>query len=343
MSDTAAPSPATTSSGAIPGLPLEVRYSTLLWIMMIVPLGALIGLFDYFVLDGYVKEATTIPHEIFIYAISIVALPHIIASMATLADREYIQHYRTPLIRGALLAFTLGMVMPLVIGYNITWVLMSLYTVWHAVAQQYGITLMMLKQRPNLDYEIWKWATILPGTFGFVMILGPQDLMTPQIREIGLMFYFACIFIAGFFGYRFCREVMKKPNTKIAVIYFALVGIGLYVCFCLLYFGYTLIALLVPRLIHDFTAFWIYMVHDQNRNADKVRNPIYIFPMKIGITPVMIVFPLSMVVSLALLYCRENMYFFTLIIMFLNFMHYYMESYMWKRGTPHRQYTPFRE
>ncbi len=332
---------ALTQSGALGGLPMEVRYTTLLAIMFTVPFAAILALSDQLFFKASVYGFMNAQPKEIAYWAAILSMPHIVASLVTFADKEYIQHYRKPLTHGLLISLGLGFGLPFIFGPMGTLFVMAFYTMYHNLMQQYGITLMMLRQPPNNDFIIWKWLTIVPAGLTYLVLLGGDNPVIAEYQDLAVYVLGACLFIAAFFGFRFAQEVMKKPNSKTALTYFIFTGIELYVCFFLIISGYVLLATLVPRIVHDLTAFWIYMVHDQNRNADKVRNPVYALPKKIGIPPVLLCVPISLAISYFLIFSRENLYALSMVVIALNFMHYYMESYMWKRGTPHRQYVPF--
>lgn len=323
-------------------LPMEVRYKTLLGILLIVPLFVAIAAADYFFFGKEILHFTaTIPRPYILYAMALIALPHIVASLITFADKEYLSYYKQPLLRGVVTAGILGIGAPLLLGTMATWIIMAFYTMYHTLAQQFGISLMMMGKAPTKDFTIYKWLLLLPSSFAYLILLEAESPLPIFIEQAGYVLLIACPLLALFFGARFYLGALKGPHEKIGLIYFIGTGVTLYASLFLLLSGYILLAILIPRLIHDFTAFYIYMVHDQNRNDAKMRNPVYALPAKIGIPPAWLCAPIAIGLSCTLLYWREDFNIVTMIVSMAIFMHYYIEGIMWKRGTPHRQHTPF--
>lgn len=349
-------------SGAKPSLPMDVRNKTLLAIMGIVPLAAILAIIDKPLLGGIViGNMISSPHEI-AYWTAILTVPHIVASLVTFADREYVTHHKKNLLRAIGLAALLAFAAPFIIGIGHsaltgipansymeyasqgtmgTLVIMAFYTMYHNLMQQYGISLMMLRQPPTFSYQMWRWFTIIPAGLAYTALMFTHALKSDAIWDISILLIGICLIVATLFGLRFLVTVFKNPNrTRTGVIYLLANMALLYVCFGLMLGGYGFMAMLVPRLTHDLTAFWIYMVHDQNRNSDKIRN-IFYWPKKIGIQPIFLCVPIALAISLVLLTLSKSLFMVTAFVTSLNYIHYYMEGYMWKRGEPHRLHVPF--
>lgn len=350
-------------SGAIQGLPMKVKNTTLFGIMMIAPLAALLAIIDKPLLGGFLLEnMITNPRDIALWT-AVLTVPHIVASLVTFADREYLAHHKKRLSKAVFYGMLLAFAAPFVAGFIITaifdipahsfeefiaagsiatLVIMAFYTMYHNLMQQYGISLMMTRQAPTFDFQMWRWFTILPAGFAYTMLMTRDAPEVQNNWDMLVSIIGGGLFIATVFGLRFVRTILKNPNhTKIGLYYFLINMSVLYVCFGLIVAGYGFMATLVPRLTHDFTAFWVYMVHDENRNADKVRNPVYYLPKKLGLHPWMLCAPIAIGISAILMGMAESLILVTMFVTSLNYIHYYIEGYMWKRGEPHRQYVPF--
>ena len=351
-------------SGALPNLPMQVKNKTLLGIMAIPVIFALLAILDKPVFGGAIlANMITNPRDIAFWT-AVLTVPHIVASLLTFVDREYIVHHKSRLMKGSVIALLLGFGVPFatgwflsaILGYEVhnwieygstlgsmgTLVVMAFYTMYHNLQQQYGIALMMARQSPTFDYQIWRWFTILPAGLGYTVLMTSEIPEINQNMDLAILVIGLSLGIATIFGIRFIKTIRANPNhTKIGLIYFLSNMLLLYVCFGLIVSGYGFMATLVPRLTHDFTAFWVYMVHDENRNATKVHNPIYALPKMMGMHPWLLCAPIAIAVSAALMNVANNLFMVSLFVTSLNFMHYYMEGYMWKRGTPHRQHVPF--
>jgi hypothetical protein len=329
-------------SGYIAGLPMQVKNKILLGILITTPIAAFIAIIDQLALHGQVRDFMAMDPRRIAYWVAILTVPHIIASLITFFDGEYVRYYKRPLIKGAVIAVLLGMALPVVLGPAVLLIAMAFYTMYHNLMQQYGISLMMMRQQPTRDFQFWRWMTIIPAGLAYTVLM---TSFLPFVRENWNMFVSiigVILAIATIFGVRFVFTILRNPHhTRIGLTYFLSNMAMLYVCFGLIATGYGFMATLVPRIIHDLTAFLIYSVHDQNRNARSVRNLVYYIPGKLGIAPALLCLPIGVAISYMLMEVAHNLYIVTLFVTALNFMHYYMEGHMWKRGTPHRQHTPF--
>lgn len=350
-------------SGAKPNLPMKVKNTTLLGIMMIAPLMALLAIIDKPLLGGVILEnMITNPRDIAFWT-AVLTVPHIVASLVTFADREYLSHHKKNLTKAVVYGLLLAFAAPFIVGFVMTiffdipaqtfeefiatgsistLVIMAFYTMYHNLMQQYGLSLMMLRQGPTFDFQMWRWFTILPAGLAYIMLMLSDAPDIRQIWDVLVAIIGTGLFIATVFGFRFIRTILKNPDhTQIGLWYFVANMASLYICFGLIVSGYGFMAMLVPRLTHDFTAFWIYMVHDENRNAERARNPVYMLPKKLGIHPWMLCAPIAILISSFLMGVAENLLLVTMFVTALNYIHYYIEGYMWKRGQPHRQHVPF--
>ena len=353
----------TFDSGALPNLPYKVKATTLLIMMLTVPAGILVALADnYLFHDGMRLYAENHPIKV-AWWIALLSTPHIVASFFTFADRDYIRHYAPQLTKGIIISVILGICLPLGFGYllrpdnmqdidfsylatfdgHATLVAAAFYTTYHNLQQQYGISLMLMQEKPTLLHHLWKWITIIPASLLFVGMLLFHEINQWNDAWPRFVLVAAINWIpGGIVAFLIITRYLKKPGySKIGLAYFCANALMLLVSFGLVLKGYVLIAMLMPRVIHDLTAYWIYMVHDENRNADTLRNPVYALPAKIGIGPAWLCVPLSFVLAYLMLEIAEGFHLFNFLIIVLNFLHYYIEGYIWKRGTPHRSYVPF--
>lgn len=330
------------NSGALEGLPLQVKNKVLLAILITTPAAALFALIDTFFFNGHGRVWMISDPRQIAYWTAVLTVPHIVASLITFVDREYLAHYKRPLLKGIFIALVLGFGVPLLLGPPALLIALAFYTMYHNLMQQYGISLMMLRQPPTRDFQAWRWLTIIPAGLAYTVLMASFLPIIQANWNLFIAIIGAGLAIATIFGVRFVGTILKNPHhTRIGLAYFVANMAMLYVCFGLIAGGYGFLATLVPRIIHDLTAFWIYMVHDQNRNATRVRNPLYVLPRHVGIPPVIFCAPLAIGISYVLMEVLGNLYLVSLFVTALNFMHYYMEGHMWKRGTLHRQHVPF--
>lgn len=333
---------ALTTSGALSGLPLQVQYKTLLKFMGFAPLALFLVALDQMLLDGAFRHAMHLDAETMINLMAILTFPHIIASLVSFADPEYARFYKKPLLRGLAISFALPLVSIAVTGVGGVMMAVAFYSLYHNIMQQFGIASMMLGKRPDKTYNIMKWLLVLPSCLGYAVVTFPFFPGMADYRELYMQLVGAMLAIACLLALHYYLKIHKDPSVPIiGKQYFASNALWMLVSYILIVTGYDNFAILVSRVVHDFTAYWIYMVHDQNRNRDKVHNPIYILPNMLGLKPRHVLLPFSIGISIGLLMLEGSGYLMAIIIAAFNVMHYYIEGHTWKRGTPHRRYVPF--
>jgi hypothetical protein len=208
--------------------------------------------------------------------------------------------------------------------------------------QQYGVSLMLLKRGPNALYQAWRWLSIAAACILYLHVYRPDAIagFTPvSLQTIGL-----CLTVASMpFGLAFYAQVAKEPSiSKTSRWYFLATFLILITSALDCVWGYPFFLVLIPRFIHDATAFTVYAVHDHNRNLAEHHNVIYRTLKPLHIPPVILCLPLAIALAwyfTAYQYDSGVVMFFLVVFMLL---HYYMEGHMWKRGTPHRQNVSFK-
>jgi hypothetical protein len=119
---------------------------------------------------------------------------------------------------------------------------------------------------------------------------------------------------------------------------------------------YYFLAILVPRLVHDVTAYIFYVTHDYNKHHQQPRNALYRLSKACQL-PIVVVLP---ALSFALAFVLQaygdfwvsqlTEFFFGVeirkvitigLIGYLGLMHYYTESFTWKQDSPYRQFIGF--
>ncbi|MBU6235656.1 MAG: hypothetical protein KGQ41_07405 [Alphaproteobacteria bacterium] len=331
-----------TSSGALNGLPMQVRYSTLLLFMGFAPFALCLVLLDQLFLDGLLQDVMHIGTEHMINLMAILTFPHIVASLISFADREYISYYRTPLIKMLVVSFGLAIASKVILGGNFIMIVVAFYSLYHNIMQQFGIASMMLGKKPDTRYKAIKWLLVVPSCLGYAVVTFPFFPGMGEYHEVYMHIVGLCIGIATVMAAQYYARIHNdKTIPAIGKIYFMSNVLWMLVTYAMILADYANLAILVSRVVHDFTAYWIYTVHDTNRNTGKIHNRIYAAAAKIGLRPRHILLPLSLLVSGSLLLLEGKGDFIAILIGAVNMMHYYIEGHMWKRGTPHRQYVPF--
>ena len=157
--------PASTATVAQAARQVDCRW--LLALYGVIPLSLSIVAIDTLLLDQALLNAylPSYPEQWAFWAV-IFGLPHIVASLVTMADREYVAHYRHSLT-WPLLFFAgisvLGVVGPQPVSYQLLLGVIALYTGYHVLAQQLGLTLMMMNTAPSRAFKAWKWIALAGG------------------------------------------------------------------------------------------------------------------------------------------------------------------------------------
>lgn len=331
-----------THSGAIEDLPYKVSNKMLLWFMAIVPVCTALTVLDHFFFGNIMREAMNLHMLDIINITAILTFPHIIASLISFGDREYREYYRKPLIGGICVSLSLAIGSDIIFGGRAILVVVAFYSIYHNIMQQFGLSAIMLRQKPTPIYNLMKWTMVIPTWLAYGILSFPFIPELANHQEIFMQLVGGCLVVAtalaGLFYYRISQKHTVPP---LGLAYFLSNIALMFISYGMIVYGYGGMAILVGRVLHDLSAYWVYMVHDQNRNNTTMHNPVYKLPQKYGIKPLYVLMPLAVIVSSFLLVLEEFVDVMAIIISAFNMMHYYIESYIWKRGTPHRQYVPF--
>ena len=319
---------------------LAVDSRLLLAFYGVVPLLMLVAAADALFFNYQVRDFFPKKPETYLWWVIVFNLPHIMASFVTYADREYLVSYKKSLSVGLLLAIGMTVIIPLVFGNLWFFVAGATYTMYHVLMQQYGISLMLLKRPPNRIFQLWRWLTIAGSALIYLEVYFPvlRDMISlPVTLDIVGTWL---IVISAPFGAWFMLDVFKSDATKTAKLYFAGTYAMLYISCLFYHWGYLFFMFLIPRFVHDATAFTVYAIHDHNRNLTTYHNWIYRVFKPLHISPVILCLPVGIAVAWVLTFNSQNLIAAFFISTFA-FLHYYMEAYMWRRNAPHRQNLSF--
>ena len=318
----------------------------LLALYAVIPLSILLVAIDLLLWDGWLGNEILPgdPNDWPIWAV-LFGLPHIIASLLTMANGEYLAHYRRTLFPPLclfLLIAVAGHFGPQPVSYNLLFVFLAFYTIYHVLAQQLGLTLMMLGTRPDRLYRFWKWLAILAGFAIYINVYGMRFLGEWQV--------------AGVSGYQLMSALGSGLCAAVVVLSWRLArrakpGIGrwylwanaamLVSALLINEAGYTLFVILIPRVIHDLTAYSVYITHDRNRNRSGAGNLYYRLTRASSWSPFIVLPLVSLLIAYALT-SYQNYPWVNIAILTISFLHYYYEGFIWRGPNPHRQYVAFK-
>lgn len=283
---------------------------------------------------GIGKHMPTSPNQVLLLGVFF-ENPHIIASSLMWLDTDYLSKYRTRLIQGVVLTLTICAFVWKVTGLEGLLVFFYMWTVWHVIRQQIGIGRMLNRQKDQL-YEVWSWL-FLVGSFLVAAKIGfPAVDLTSSVRtgiDIALLFIVICA--ASLSMSIFYR--LKSPAGRTYIMLNTLLLVTSAACVSA---GLPFFAILLPRVVHDITAYMFYVNHDRNRNASESRNLVYRYTVPyFSVAVVCIVFSMSLAAWVT--FTPTYYAFYTGVA--LAFLHYTTEAFVWKRGSHHRQHLFFAE
>lgn len=287
---------------------------------------------DLFFLNGEMKKfLPASPERLLVYNL-VFNLPHIVASLLLFADRDYISFYK-PLLLAAVAGtgiLTLGVW--LLFGQTVAITLYLFVTVYHVLMQQLGINRGLLGVKLSSFIYLYFIPVILTAGIIYMDISMERQLpfAKAHMKEIwsGTLLI---VLTGGLYMAHRSRTLIGK--------YYSIANVALMTGALIFYkTGYTFFVILAIRAVHDITAFMFYAIHDHNRNLETPRQILYSKLAFMGL-PVWLLCPVIAILAALPLSLTLNSWGFYG-IMLLGYMHYIIESRVWKAGTLHRKSVP---
>lgn len=330
---------------------MAISFRLLLGLYFIIPLCLLLYGLDSVVLQHYLLDNLPSKPTHFLLFQILFGTPHILASAILLTTNpEYFQFYKRPLIYATLaIAFIFG-VGSLFIPYRVFYITVAGWTVFHVLKQQHGVARGMC-QLPNWAFHSLLWLSVSAGLLIYIGVFLHNSLETETLEQLknvsGVLTI--CLVLLAFVCQRDVPTYFGKT--------FLWANVFLVVSSFYFYSeGYYFFAILIPRLVHDATAYIFYVTHDFNKHAVEPKNGLYRFAKKYSIS-IFILLPVLTFASAFVLqaYGDVAIAWFTReifgveihkvitlgVIGYLSLMHYFSESITWKSGSPYRQFISF--
>ena len=330
---------------------LSVSFRFLLSLYGIVPLCLLAVWLDQFGFHHALRDMLPSSPGHFLLFQVLFGTPHIIASNLLLfSHADYVLTFKNKLTVMTLFIALFFGVGSLFIPYQTLYIISACWTVYHVLKQQHGIAKAVCRL-PNWAFYLQLWLSISAGIFIYMGIFLKNSL---ELGEAELVLQIATVLtLALVISTVVCQ---KHVHSKLGVIFLwantLLVVVSLFVYSQQYYF----LAILMPRLVHDMTAYSFYVSHDVNRHGEVPENWLFKLSTRCHL-PVALVLPL---LSFLLTYLLQsygdewvNLILQTLfstqiykavtlgLIGYLALMHYYTESFVWAAGSPLRRYIRF--
>jgi len=324
--------------------PRVITYKALLGAYLFVPITFMVVLLDRYAFHSVLRQMLPrSPEPLRLYLVFLV-FPHIVASALSFLDREYLTFYRVKLVQGLGVAVILGALLPWWGPPALVFAVYIFYTTYHNMAQQVGVA-MFMTGKPTFWFKLWKWCLILTTMVMFYLSMANMHRHWPQINfgSWGILTLPRGLYVlmmAGLFALpvlTLAASVRSKSRWGVSYLW----ANCLLVLFTAFYFrsGYYCFAIALTRIVHDFTGFLFYVVHDANRNNGTVRNIVYSL-FRSWSVPIYLLSPLLAIVLANGLVQFKSYALIAKFLIALGYFHYYTEGFMWKRDALHRQFVP---
>ncbi|MDC9728334.1 MAG: hypothetical protein PSN04_03260 [Methyloprofundus sp.] len=331
---------------------LAVSYKLLLSLYAIIPLCLALQLLDSFALNGVLLSYLPSSPSHFLLFQVIFGTPHILASTILLAsNREYVHFYHKKILLMTLAIILFFAVANQTLSYLTLYLLVTSWTVYHVLKQQHGVG-RGAYSLPTWAFYLLLWLSISAGLSIYIGIFLKNTLSIEQAEWVKVL---ASSLVFGLFlATLFCQRYMK--STFSAVFMWANSAL-IFASFYLYMANYSFLAILIPRLVHDATAYIFYITHDVNKHKKQAQNSIYRWAKKIKLNIFLVLPLLSFLLTYLLqVYGDQSVNFISQFffgteikkaitlgfIGYCSLMHYYTEAFTWKYGSPYRQYIRFK-
>jgi hypothetical protein len=330
---------------------LTISFRLLLGLYAIIPLCLLLQLIDSWFWQGFLQQnLPTNPKHFLLFQI-LFGTPHIVASSIVLvSNTEYLKLYKLKIMLMTAAIIVVFGVGSLFIPYKALYVIVAAWTVYHVLKQQIGVG-RSLYRLPNWAFYLLLWMSVASGIFIYIGIFMKNSLDAQLLEWIKLA---AGILCAGLVcSALLCERYVTTQSGRCFLWANVLLVLS---SFYLYLQQYYFLAILIPRLVHDVTAYVFYVVHDYNKHHRQPKNFMYHYAARCHL-PIFIVLPLF---SFALTFVLQSYgddafnaiteFFFGVeirkaitlgLLGYLALMHYYTEAFTWKQGSPYRRFIGF--
>lgn len=311
---------------------VEINPLLLISIYAICPILIFIALLDIFIFNRSFQSIMPNQPEEWALWVLIFNTPHIISSFITIANPKDVKKYGSSflsaiffiIISSILINGVLKNIETYSYFFNtLIFILYGFLTMHHVLSQQYGVSLILGKSYSRKMF-FFKWNLIIISMTLYTHIFfsgGNYFIIFEIVLLIGLL-YFWCDFF-------------KNSKTKEGKIYHTGNLLLVISVFIFVNTNYDIFAFIIPRFIHDLTAFIIYSNHDKNRFElknephyiyshinTKLLNPTFLSP----ILGLIIANLINIISPWILIY----------ILFVVDIFHYFIESKIWKSDSNHR-------
>jgi hypothetical protein len=324
---------------------VKIPTKVLLKLYLIIPFSVLVVAADMIFFSGHLRRTLRADPETYRWITIFLFYPHVLMSLGTFLDKEYLTEYKEKFLSPKLIPYAGTVLIGFFWNQEIFFILFSYLSSKHLMGQQIGLEKLLANgdknmTRSNLSCHLY----IIISTIIYYRIAFPQSIFWISLAKFdwGQEIYFliaVLIYFVLFFEAR--GNFLKAKNLSLKILfwgnYFLITS-----AICFLQSGYIFFAFLVPRFIHDITAIFFYVCHNKNRNANSSQNFINQFVEKVFKKYPPYVLPL-IYFSFSNLLIQIDLKIVEVSLFCLGVFHFYVEGFMWKRGSLHRRYVCLEE
>lgn len=335
-----------------PSSSLTVSFRFILALYSIIPLAFLVYALDNLFWQQYLFNHLPSSPKHFVLFQFLFGTPHIIASTIILTtNAEYFNFYKSKLLAISLLIITIFGLGSLYLTQQALYILTVIWTVFHVLKQQFGIA-KGLCTLPNWAFYSALGCSVIAGVFIYLGVFLRNAL---DVTEAYWVHNFASCFTVLLLFITLINHTLVKTSLGRWFLW----GNSFLVLSSFYFYQheYYFLAILIPRLVHDTTAFVIYIVHDYNRHQVKPQNQLYRLAKYCHIHCIIVLPLLSFAVTYVLQTYGDAListlaeYLFSVdlhkaitlgFIGYLSLIHYYSEGLTWQKGSPYREFLKFK-
>lgn len=330
---------------------LAVSMRLILGLYCIIPICLFLYVSDIVLWQGALREMLPAkPNQLLLFQI-LFGTPHIIASSIVLvSNKEYVMTYQKKLLWMTLALAVFFGIGSLFIPYLGFYVIVAAWTVYHVLKQQHGVARGVCRL-PDFAFNCLLWLSVITGLLIYLGIFLNNQF------DANALFYLKTAIVSLCFCLVLGALRYQRYVTTAFGRWFLWSNVFLVISSFYFYTqDYYLFAILIPRLVHDATAYAFYVTHDYNKHYIQPKNFIYKAAKRCNVSIFLVLpivsFGLAFILQFygdaVISYLTEMLFGVEIkkaitlgFIGYLSLMHYYTESFTWKQDSPYRQFIGF--
>ena len=332
-------------------LKLSVSFRFLLSLYAIVPLCVLVLWLDRFGFNHVLRDMLPSSPSHFLLFQLLFGTPHIIASSLLLfGHADYVNTFKNKLIGMTLFIIAFFGIGSLFIPYRVLYLISACWTVYHVLKQQHGVAKAVCRL-PNWAFYAQLWLSVSAGIFIYMGIFLKNSLEPAQAEFV---LQIATLLSAGLLV---STLICQKYVPSRFGLYFLWANSLLVLASWYVYSQqYYFLAILMPRLVHDITAYSFYVSHDVNRHGEAPQTALFRLTARWHVPAAVVLPALSFLLTYLLQAYGDDLVNWILetlfstqvykavtlgLIGYLALMHYYTEAFIWAADSPLRRFIRF--